>query len=172
MRGRGNSDVKEQIGKSRSAFLQAKNIWASSHLTINIKIRILNSTAKHVLLCGGINQLLLRGIFWIHWPENIHSKELCILIKQPPAEDEIPQGRWRWIGHSPQKTMARTSCKALIWKPQGKGKRVRPRNTWQHYLEGETKRTGYTWGQCERLAHDRDACKAFVGGLYCSRGQR
>ena len=36
----------------RAAFLQIKNIWASPSLTININIRIISTTAKHVLLYG------------------------------------------------------------------------------------------------------------------------
>ena len=34
------------------------------------------------------------------------------------------------------------------------------------------KRMGYTWGQLERLAQDRDAWRPLAGGLHASRGQR
>ena len=61
---------------------------------------------------------------------------------------------------------------ALNWNPQEKRKRGHPRNVWRHDLEAETKRMGYTWWQLERLAQGRDAWKALVGGLCCSRGQR
>ena len=36
----------------RAASLQMKNIWASPSLTINISIRTINTTVKHVLLYG------------------------------------------------------------------------------------------------------------------------
>ena len=40
------------------------------------------------------------------------------------------------------------------------------------FLEAETKRSCNTWGQLVRLAQDRDAWRALVGGLFFSRGQR
>ena len=43
---RTDADVKVRIGRARAAFLQIKNIWASPNLTINIKIRIFNTTVK------------------------------------------------------------------------------------------------------------------------------
>ena len=83
-----------------------------------------------------------------------------------PAEDEIFQRRWRWIGH--------TLRKPMTWNPQGRRKRGRPRITWRHVLETETKTMGNTWGQLVRQAQDRDAWRALVGGLCSSkhRGQR
>ena len=45
-------DVKVRTGRAKAAFLQLKNVWTSPKLTINIKIRIFNTTVKPVLLYG------------------------------------------------------------------------------------------------------------------------
>ena len=47
-----DADVKVKTGRARAAFLQLKNIWASSNLTIDIKIKIFSHTVKTVLLYG------------------------------------------------------------------------------------------------------------------------
>ncbi|VDP19979.1 unnamed protein product [Schistosoma margrebowiei] len=50
--GHGGSDaeVKARIGKSRTAYLQLKNIWNSKQLSTNTKVRIFNTNVKTVLL--------------------------------------------------------------------------------------------------------------------------
>ena len=119
----------------------------------------------------------------------ISNRKFWKRIKQQPAE--VLQRRWGWIGHAlrkpktcitrqaltwnPQGKTKSMTCilrQALTWNPQGQGKRGHPRNTWYCDLEADTKRMGYTWGQLERPAQDRDAWGAPVGGLYSSRGQR
>ena len=44
--------VKTRIGKARVAFLQLKNIWNYSALSLKNKIRIFNKNVKAVLLYG------------------------------------------------------------------------------------------------------------------------
>ena len=68
-----------------------KNIWASPNLTINIKIRIFNTTVKPVLLYLAETRrttaatrkkiqtfinTCLRRIFRKRWPETISNREL------------------------------------------------------------------------------------------------
>ncbi|VDP70797.1 unnamed protein product [Schistosoma curassoni] len=50
--GGSDADVKERIGKARTALLQLKNIWNSEQLSTNIKVRIFNKNIKTVLLHG------------------------------------------------------------------------------------------------------------------------
>ncbi|VDP19968.1 unnamed protein product [Schistosoma margrebowiei] len=45
-----DADVKVWIGKTRTAFLQLKNIWNSKQLSANIEIRIIKTKVKTVLL--------------------------------------------------------------------------------------------------------------------------
>ena len=55
-----------------------------------------------------------------------------------PVQDSKPrisgptgsEKKWVWIGHTLGKPASSTTTQALTWKPQGKRKRGRPRNTW------------------------------------------
>ncbi|VDO56787.1 unnamed protein product [Schistosoma margrebowiei] len=53
--GGSDADVEARIRKTRTAFLQLKNIWNSKHLQTNIKVRIFNTNVKAVLLYGAEN---------------------------------------------------------------------------------------------------------------------
>ena len=154
--GSGGTDVDAKVRIGRAPFLQMKNTWASPDLTINIRIRIFNTTVKSVLLYEAetrrttaatlkkIQTLIntyVRRIFRIRWPETISNRELWKRIKQQPEEDYIPQRRWSWIGHTLRKPMTCIARQALAWNPQEKRKRGRPRNTWRRDLEAETKRS-------------------------------
>ena len=77
-----------------------------------------------------------------------------------------------WNPQGKRKPMTCITRQALTWNPQGKRKRGLSRNTCRRDLEAETKRMGYTWGQLERLAQDRDAWRPLVGGLCSCRGLR
>ena len=88
---RTDANVKVRIGRARAAFLQMKNVWALPNLTINIKIRIFNTTVTPVLLYGTetwrttavtlkkvqtfINTCP-RRILRIQWPETTSNREL------------------------------------------------------------------------------------------------
>ena len=44
------ADVKSRIGKARVGFLQLTNIWKSIVLSLEVKIRIVNTTVKALVL--------------------------------------------------------------------------------------------------------------------------
>jgi hypothetical protein len=56
----------------------------------------------------------------------------------------------------------------ITWNPQGKRRKGRPTITWQRSVESEMREMSPSWEQLERLAQDRNAWKALVGGL-CTR---
>ena len=182
-----DADVRTRIGKARAAFIQLKNIWSSTDLTLNTKIRIFNTIVKPVLLYGAetwrttvitmsrvqtFANTCLRRILRIRWPEKIRNQELWRLTKQQPIEEDILKRRWRWIGHTLRKPATSTTRQALTWNPQGKRKRGRPRNTWRRDLDADMKKAGRNWGELERLAQDRAEWRGFVDGLCPRRGNR
>ena len=184
-----DADVRTRIGKARAAFIQLKNIWSSTDLRLNTKIRIFNTIVKPVLLYGAetwrttvitmsrvqtFANTCLRRILRIRWPEKIRNQELWRLTKQQPIEEDILKRRWRWIGHTLRKPATSTTRQALTWNPQGKRKRGRPRNTWRRDLDADMKKagTGRNWGELERLAQDRAEWRRFVDGLCPRRGNR
>ena len=174
-------DVRARIGKARTAFNQLKNIWGSTALTLNTKIRIFNITVKPILLYGSETwrttvttvkkiqtfvNTCLRRILRVRWPVIINNQNLWERTKQQPVGEDILQKRWRLIGHTLRKSTSSTTRRALTCNPQGKRKSGRPSDTWRRNLEADSRRMGKTWGQLERLAQDRDARRRLVGGLY------
>ncbi|VDP43550.1 unnamed protein product [Schistosoma margrebowiei] len=160
-------DVKARIGTARVAFLQLKHIWNSKQLSTNIKVRIFNTNIKAVLLYGAetwrtttttikkvqvfINSCL-RKILNIHWPDTINNSFLWERTNQLPAEEEIRKRRWKWIGHTLRKSSNCITRQALTWNPEGKRKRVRPKNTLRRIIEADLLRFGHP-GSITALTH-------------------
>ena len=184
VKGGTDADIKARIGKARTAFCILYKVWTSKVISRRTKIRIFNSNVKSVLLYGAetwrttqattkriqtfINSCL-RQILRIHWPERISNTELWRSTEQQPSEREVLKRKWRRIGHTLRKPCDNITRYALKWNPQGKRKRGRPRNTWRRDLDADTKSTGYSWTQLEKIAQDRVRWKAVVDGL-CSSG--
>jgi hypothetical protein len=60
---------------------------------------------------------------------------------------------------------------ALYWIPPGKRKPGRPHMTWRGTIQGELQELGYTWGQAQHLAKDREKWRKLVGASYLSRDE-
>lgn len=104
IQGRTDANGRVKIGKARAAFHRLKNVWGSSDLPLNTKIRIFNSRVKPVLLYGAdtwrttVNpmkkiqafiNICLRRILQIRWPNKISNLELWQKTRQHPIEKEI-----------------------------------------------------------------------------------
>ncbi|VDP61369.1 unnamed protein product [Schistosoma mattheei] len=113
------TDVKAMTDKERAAFLKLKNIWNSKQLSTNIKVTIFNTNVKIVLLYGAEMwrttttvikkvQVLINScpckILNISWLNTSSNSLLWERTNQPPAKEEIRKRRWRWIGHTLQKS--------------------------------------------------------------------
>ena len=181
------ADVRARIGKARAAFQQLKNVWRSSLLGTSTKIRIFNTIVKPVLLYGAETwrsivatvkriqtfiSTCLRRILKIRWPDIISNQDLWKRTRQHPIEVDILQRRWEWFGHTLRKSSSNITRQALTWNPQVKRKRGRPRNSWRRDLKADMGRNGYTWGELQRVAQDRDDWRVLIGGLCPRRGYR
>ena len=127
-----------------------------------------NTNVKAVLLYGAetwwitvtttkrvetfVNSCLRRIVgFW--WPEIISNERLWQRTCQIPVEPEIPQRRWRWIGHTLREPCSRQHNTTIQ-----RGRKIdRPRSTCRRDLEADVKETGYTWRPLDKLAQDRSA---------------
>ncbi|VDP33088.1 unnamed protein product [Schistosoma margrebowiei] len=179
--GGSDADVKARIGKSRTAFLQLKNIWKSKQLSTNIKVRIFNTNFKAVLLYGAetwrtttttikkvqvfINSCLLK-ILNIYWPDTISNSLLWERTNQLPAEEEIRKRGWKWIGHTLRKSSNCITRQALTWNPEGKRKRGKPKNILRRIIVADMKTMNYNWKELERIAQDRGPSAAMGSEMY------
>ena len=89
-----------------------------------------------------------------------------------PVDKEIPQIRWRWLGHTLRQQPSNITRQALTWNPPGKMKRGRPCNSWGRDLEANVKSTEENWKELEKTAQDRVVWRQLVGGLRPRRGKR
>jgi len=53
-------------------------------------------------------------------------------------ELSVQERRLRWLGHVQRTSDDRVAKQVLHWIPEGRGKRVRPRVTWQHEVIKDT----------------------------------
>ena len=65
---------------------------------------------------------------------------------------EIRKRKFRWIGHTLRKEDREIPKVALLWNPQGKRKRGRPRNNWRSVI----KEAGRRWNELRFLAADTE----------------
>ena len=110
----------------------------------------------------------LRGILHLKWTDKVSNATLWKLTKQIPTENEINKRKWRWIGHTLNKSPETITCQSITWNPSGKRRRGRQRNNWQRETERETKEMGYTRRELERMATDKKQWPFVVVGL-CSQ---
>ena len=181
--GNSTKDVQFRITKARASFT---NIWKSSYIGTQTKIRIFKTTVIGVLLYGSeswkvtntITQKLdtfqtrcLRRILKIIWLNKISNEELYLRTQTAAISDQIKEKRWRWIGHILRREPTAISRVALKWTPPGKRNRGRPRETWRRSTEKEMKDQGWTWGMLQQMAGDRQRWKSSVKAL-CAQGTK
>jgi hypothetical protein len=78
----------------------------------------------------------------VKWLDKIPNEELWQRKKQALIEKEIKERKWRWIGHPLCKPQDAIERHALVWKPQGTRRRVRPRITWKRTVKRELQNVG------------------------------
>jgi hypothetical protein len=185
--GGSDKDVKIRIGKARTAFNMMGSIWKARNISLKTKVRLFNSNVKPILLYGtetwkttkGLLHKLqvfintcLRHILNIRWHEKISKKELWQKTNQPPVEEELKRGKWRWIGHTLRKPKHNITRQALQWNPQGKRGRGRPRNTWWRDRIAEMEIEGNRWQDLERMSQNRTRWRTDVSGLCTTKVQQ
>ena len=126
-----------RIRKAQQAFATLRTVWKSRAISLNTKLRIINSNIKSVLLYGSetwrLTKALLskvqsflnkRQILGIFWPNVITNEELWARTGQGDVETTIKRRKWKWIGHTLRKAPNNTTRMA-IGRPSG-GHGARP----------------------------------------------
>ena len=130
----GNSeiDVLHRLAKARGAFAALRNIWRSSKIGTETKLRIFKSNVLEVLLYGAeswkVSQSIchkidvfqtrcLRRILRIFWPRTISNEDLYCRTNTAPLAFEIKKRRWRWLGHNNRMAPNTIPRVAMRWTP-------------------------------------------------------
>ena len=106
------------------------------------------------------------NILYIHWPEKISKEDLWKTVNQKTEHSQTLTGKWGWIHHTLKKPVSNITMQALIWNPQRKRKKGRPRNTWHRNTKAEMQRSNLSWKELETTA------QCVVDGLYSSWSKR
>lgn len=166
-------DVKVRINKARQAFGSLREVWRSTVLSQNIKLRLFNSNVISVLLYGSETWLVtkaivtklqvfanrcLRRILKIRWYDRISNSELLRLAGQLPLE--------LTIGRTLRRGSKSIACHALTWNPQGSRSVGRPKKTWKRTVIAEAKAQNKSWREVCALANNRVRWRQFVLALH------
>lgn len=182
--GGAESDVVSRIKKARQAFGMLTNLWKSSQVTRNLKLRIFKSNVLSTLLYGSetwkvtatiTNKLqvfvnrCLRRILKIRWPETISNVDLHKRCKVDRIDVIVKKRKWSWIGHTLRRN--NIASHVLDWNPQGVRKRGRPKQTWRRTIEDEISSTSskkWSWKELKGLARNKVRFKQFCDALCAS----
>lgn len=151
-KGGSEEDIRSRLGKARAAFSKLRNIWKSSQLKLNTKLKIFKSNVVAVLLYGcetwrmtksdetKLDVFLhksLRRLMKIYWPMKVSNKEIHNRANISPISEQIFRRRWKFIGHILRMDANQHPKTALSWAPEGKRRPGRPRETWRRTVEKE-----------------------------------
>ena len=131
--------------------------------------RIIKSTLDRL---QSFTNRCLRYILRLRWQAMTTNEELLRRTGQERVYIYIKWRKWGWLGHTLRKPPACIAHHALRWNPQGTRKRGRPKTTWKRATEAEGKTVGYSWGQLETAAQDRDRWRILVGDLCSTRSDK
>ena len=94
-----------------------------SHSSIRVQSSSVNRQAWFIFIGPDWRATISESyITYLHFDDKV-STALARSRHKKPAEVEIQQRCWRWIGHMLRKPATNTTRQALRWNPQGKRKR-------------------------------------------------
>ena len=150
MNGGTEEDVASRIKEANGVSVRLYPVWRNHSISKVVKMRILSTNVKSVLLCAcetwkTTNQITrslqtfinkcLRRIMNIKYTDKITNEELWRITKQKPIEIQIKIRKWNWIGHTLRKEVGAIEKTALDCNPQGYRRRGRPKRTWRRTVE-------------------------------------
>ena len=177
------NEVGIRIGKAGAAFRNMERVWNENGMTLRTKLKLFNSIVLSVLLYGceswkGLREIeervrrfesgCLRKIMKIRWFEMVSEEELRRRTGQQSIIEKLRVNRWRWYGHVLRMPDQRIPKQALGWRPVGRRRVGRPKDTWQRTIQRDMTEKGLDRGDVEDRAGDRDAWRKFVADLWAT----
>ena len=178
--GGADTDINARIRQAWGAFNKLAPVWRSNQYSTRTKTRIYKSNVLAVLLYGcetwrmtrcdenKLDVFLhkgLRRIFKIYWPTVIPNADLRKRANVDSISVQVKRRRWRWIGHVLRMNKSEHARTALTWKPEGRRKRGRPKETWRRTVERERSQLGWhSWTEAEHRANNRLSWRKLING--------
>ena len=120
-------------------------MWKQDRISIATKLKLFNAIVISVLLYGceswkGLKEVedrirrfesnCLRRIMKIRWYDHVSEEELRRRTGQQNVVEKIKIARWKWYGHALRMSDERLPKQALSWRPDGRRRTGRPKDTW------------------------------------------
>ena len=175
------AEINIRIGKSSCAFNYLKNVWKEDRISLATKLKLFNAIVISVLLYGceswkGLKESeervrrfesnCLRRILKIRWYDHVSEEELRRRTGQQSVVEKIKLARWKWYGHVLRMPEERITKQALNWRPEGRRRIGRPKDTWRRTLTREINLKNLQEDDVRRRAEDRAAWRSFVADLW------
>ena len=156
-------------------------MWKEDRISLATKLKIFNAIVISVLLCGceswkGLKESeervrrfesnCLRRILKIRWYDHVSEEELRRRTGQQSVVEKIKLARWKWYGHVLRMPEERITKQALNWRPEGRRRIGRPKDTWRRTLTREINLKNLQEDDVRRRAEDRAAWRSFVADLW------
>ena len=186
--GGAEADIRKRLSKARSSFNILGKVLKSESYSGKTKLRLFKSNVIPVLLYGAelwrvtgtddlrldrFHRVCLKKIMKIRWPMKSSNEELYRLTSTKPVSETIRERRWRYIGHILRREPSSHVRVALTWKPEGRRKKGRPKETWRRMVEREMKtRYGWNgWRETHQVAHYREMWRQTCRASISTRGE-
>ena len=147
-------------------------MWKSESYSRKTKLRLFQSNVLPVLLYGadlwrmtgtdglrldGFHRIFMKKIVRIRWPMKISIEELYRLKSTKTVSETTRERRWRYIEHILSREFSSHVRVALTWKPEGRRKKGRRKETWRRTVEEEMMtRFGWNgWREAHQVAQDK-----------------
>ena len=115
----------------------------------------------------------LRRIFKTYWPMKASNEEVRRKINVELISIQVKRRLWQWIGHVLRMEKEATPRTAITWAPEGKRKRVRPRETRRRTVDKELKEFGLgSWAEASIVSRDRDGWRRMISCPVPRSGRR
>ena len=181
--GGAEADIRKRLSKAKNSFSILGKVLRSESYSRKTKLRLFQRNVIPVLLYGAelwrvtgtdelrfdrFHRVCLKKIMKIRWPMKSSNEELYRLTSTKPVSETIRERRWRYIGHILKREPSSHVRVALTWKPEGRRKKGRPKETWRRTVEREMKtRFGWNgWREAHQVAQDREmwrrTCRASI----------
>jgi hypothetical protein len=137
-------------------FVELYPVWRNHNRSKGVKIRIVNTNVKPLLLYACetwkttshiirkvqifVNKCLRRTMK-IKCTDKTTNEELWRITQQNSTENQTKRRKWNWIRHTLRKETGAVEKTALDRSPQGYRRRGRPKRTWRRTIEDEIRGT-------------------------------
>ena len=177
-------EIKSRLKLGNAYYYSVQNLFSSSLLSKNLKIKIYRTIILPVVLYGCetwslklrdehrlrvFENRVLRRVFGPKRDEvtgewrKLHNEELSDLYSLPNIVRMVKSRRMRWAGHVACMGEGRGVHRVLVGKPEGKRPFGRPRRRWEDNIKMDHQEVGGGCGDWKELAQDRERWRALVG---------